>query len=153
MNDFRQLNANTITDSHPIPRIDDILADCTKGKIWVMLDMTNSFFQTRIHPDNVHLTAVSTPFGHYEWLVMPMGLKNAPLIHQRQVMAALRQHLGKICNIYLDDIVIWLQSVEEHIKNVRTILQVLRDACLYCNPKKSNLFCDEIQFSGHTISQ
>ena len=83
VNNFCQLNANTITDSHPIPCIDDILNDCAKGKIWATLDMTNSFFQTRMHPNNVHLTAVSMPFGLYEWLIMPMGLKNAPSIHQR----------------------------------------------------------------------
>ena len=92
VNDFRQLNENTVTDSHPLPRIDDILSDCAKGRIWGTIDMTNSFFQTRMHPDHIHLTAVNTPLGLYEWLVMPMGLKNAPAIHQRQVTAA--------CDIY-----------------------------------------------------
>jgi len=76
VNDYRQLNANTLLDAFPLPRVDDILADCAKGKIWSKMDMTNSFFQTRVHPDNVHLTAVTTPFGLYEWLAMPMGLKN-----------------------------------------------------------------------------
>jgi hypothetical protein len=89
VNDYRQLNENTITDSHPLPRIDDILNDCAKGKIWGTIDMTNSFFQTCMHPDHIHLTAVNTPLGLYEWLVMPMGLKNAPAIHQRRVTAAL----------------------------------------------------------------
>ena len=65
----------------------------------------------------------------------------------------MRQHLGKICHIYLDDIVIWSQTVEEHVCNVRTILQALKDARLYCNPKKSRLFCDEIHFLGHKISR
>ena len=89
VNDYRQLNANTVTDCHPLPRIDDILNDCAKGKIWATIDMTNSFFQTRMHPDDIPLTAVNTPLGLYEWLVMPMGLKNSPSIHQRQVTSAL----------------------------------------------------------------
>jgi RNase H-like domain found in reverse transcriptase/Reverse transcriptase (RNA-dependent DNA polymerase)/Integrase zinc binding domain len=152
VNDYRQLNANTVTDCFPIPRIDDILADCAKGKIWATIDMTNSFFQTRMHPDDVPLTAVNTPWGLYEWLVMPMGIKNAPSIHQRRVTAALRQHIGKICHIYLDDIVIWSENLEEHVRNVRTILQALEDAKLYCNPKKTRLFCSEILFLGHRIS-
>ena len=67
--------------------------------------------------------------------------------------AALRQHLGKICHIYLDDIIIWSQTAEEHIKNVCTILQALKDACMYCNPKKLKLFCTEILFLGHRISE
>ena len=114
--------------------------------------MTNSFFQTRMNPEHVHLTAVNTPLGLYEWLVMPMGLKNAPAIHQRRVTAALRQYLGKICHIYLDDIVIWSQTVEEHERNVRSILQALQEARLYINPNKTNIFCLEIDFLGHHIS-
>jgi hypothetical protein len=68
--DYRQLNANTIPDNYPLPRIDEILADCGKGKIWSTIDMTDSFFQTRIHPDNIHKIAITTPLGSYEWCVM-----------------------------------------------------------------------------------
>lgn len=152
VNDYRQLNANTIIDSHPLPRVDDILNDCAKGKIWATIDMTDSFFQTKMHPDDVPLTAVSTPFGLYEWLVMPMGLRNAPAIHQRRVAVALREYIGKICHVYLDDIVIWSNSINEHHRNVRTILTALRAARLYCNPKKTRLYCASIDFLGHRIS-
>ena len=71
--DYRQLNANTVPDNFPLPCIDDILADCAKGKIWATIDMTDSFFQTRMHEDDIWKTAVSTPLGSYEWCVMPMG--------------------------------------------------------------------------------
>ena len=70
--DYRQLNANTIPDNFTLPRIDDTLADCAKGKIWATIDMTDSFFQTCMHPDDIHKTAITTPFGNYEWCVMPM---------------------------------------------------------------------------------
>jgi hypothetical protein len=115
VNDYRQLNTNTVLDAFPLPRVEDILADCAKGKIWSKMDMTNSFFQTRVHPDNIHLTAMTTPLGLYEWLAMPMGLKNSPLIHQRRMVAALRHLIGKICHVYLDDIVIWSNSVADVI--------------------------------------
>jgi hypothetical protein len=82
VNNYRQLNANTVLDTFPLPRVDDILADCAKGKIWSKMDMTNSFFQTCVHPNDVHLIAMTTPLGLYEWLAMPMGLKNSPPIHQ-----------------------------------------------------------------------
>lgn len=82
VNNFCLLNKITVPDNHPLPQQDDILNDCTKGKIWSSINMTNSFFQTLMHPDDIHLTAVSTPFGLYEWLVMPMGLQNSPTIHQ-----------------------------------------------------------------------
>ena len=82
VNDYRVLNSNTILDSYPLPCVDDILTDCAKRCIRSHLDMTNSFFHTRVHPDDIHLTTVTTPFGLYKWTAMPQGLKNAPPIHQ-----------------------------------------------------------------------
>jgi hypothetical protein len=153
VNDYRALNDNTIPDHYPLPRIESILSDCAKGSIWAKIDMTNSFFQTRVHPDDVKFTAVMMPFGLYEWVVMPMGCKNAPATHQRRMNKALQKYIGKICHVYLDDIVIWSNSIEEHQRNVRTILQALRDADLYCSTKKSQLFTTELDFLGHHISQ
>jgi hypothetical protein len=152
VNDYRMLNGNTVTDSHPLLRVDDILADCVKGKIWSKLDMTNSFFQTKMNPRDVHLTAVTTPLGLYEWLVMPMGLRNTPSIHQRRVIAALRPYIGKICHVYLDDIVVWSSMVEEHTKHLRIVMKALQDASLYFNAKKCAFYLLELDFLGHHIS-
>jgi hypothetical protein len=152
VNDYRMLNANTILDAHPLPCVDDILVDCTKGKIWSKLDMMNSFFQTHIHPDDVRLTAVTTPFGLYEWLAMPMGLRNSPPIHQQCMMAALCKLLGKMCHIYLDDIVIWSDIVERHTEHICLVLGALRKAKLYCNPRKCHFYLLELDFLGHHIS-
>ncbi|PSS03898.1 hypothetical protein PHLCEN_2v3942, partial [Hermanssonia centrifuga] len=135
-----------------IPKTDQILSDCGKGKFFAKIDMTNSFFQTRVHPDDVPLTAVTTPFGLYEWTVMPQGCRNAPATHQRRMFSAFRQHIGSICHVYLDDIVIWSQTLEEHRRNVETILQCLRENKLYCSPKKTDLFCTALHFLGHYIS-
>lgn len=80
-------------DNYPLPNIDEILTDCTKGKIWAKINMTDSFFQTRMHPEDVKYTTVSTPQGAFEWLVMPMGFRNSPAIHQHQVAMALQKHI------------------------------------------------------------
>ena len=152
VNDFRQLNLNTVTESFPLPRISEILADCGSRKFFTSIDMTNSFFQTRMHPDDVKLTAVNMPWGLYEWVVMPMGIKNAPAIHQRRVTAALRPFIGHFCHVYLDDIVIWSKTLESHVQNVTSILTALQSNRLYCNPKKTQLFCTQIRFLGHRIS-
>jgi hypothetical protein len=140
VNDYCVLNVNTVTDSHPLPKVDDILADCGKGKIWSVINMTNSFFQTRVHPDNIHLIAVTTPFGLYEWLAMPIELHNSPAIHQYWMTVALCKHLGKICHIYLDDIIIWSDTVTKHIKHIDAVVKSLQKAHLYCNRNKSNFF-------------
>ena len=114
--------------------------------------MPNLFFQTWVHPDDIHLTAVTTPFGLYEWLAMPMGLRNSPPIHQRRMIATLRELLGKICDIYLDDIVIWSDTVEQHTHHIRLVLEALRKAKLYCNPKKCHFYLLELDYLGHHIS-
>lgn len=85
VNDYRILNDNTIPDVHPLPSIQEILSDCGRGKIWGKLDMTNSFFQTRIREEHIKYTVVTTPVGLYEWTVMPQGARNAPSTHQRRM--------------------------------------------------------------------
>ena len=74
-----------------------------------------------MHPEDIILTAVNTPWELYEWTVMPMGIKNAPAIHQRRVTTALRPYIGRICHAYIDDVAIWSRNVKEHEKNVATI--------------------------------
>jgi RNase H-like domain found in reverse transcriptase/Reverse transcriptase (RNA-dependent DNA polymerase)/Integrase zinc binding domain len=114
--------------------------------------MTNSFFPTKMHPDSVKYTAINTPFGLYEWLVMPMGLWNSPAVHQRRVSSALHALIGKICHVYLNDIIIWSDSLQQHEEHIRLILEALRAANLYCSVKKSMLFSHEVDFLGHHIS-
>ncbi|KAG5725083.1 hypothetical protein E4T56_gene10298 [Termitomyces sp. T112] len=147
VNDYQELNQNTIRDSFPLPRVDDILADCGKGKIFGKIDMTNAFFPTRVHPDDIHLTAIRTPWGLYKWVVMPMGGCNAPSTHQRRMTDALRGLIGVVCHVYLDDIIIWSDTIKEHEENLRL------GASLFCNLQKSTLFARELQFLGHIISK
>ncbi len=132
VNDYRELSANAVPDNHPLPHVDDILADCAKGKLWAKIDMTNSFFQTCMHLDNVHLTAVTTPFGLYKWLIMPMGCQNVLATHQQWMCTELRPFIGKICHVYLDDITRWSDSIAEHIRNVEMILNMLHANKMYC---------------------
>jgi Reverse transcriptase (RNA-dependent DNA polymerase). len=119
------LNAATVLDNYPLPRVDDILADFGHVKYWGKINMTNSFFQTLVHPDDIKYMATLTPFGLWEWVVMPMGLWNSPATHQRRVTLALKDYIGKICHVYLDDIIIWSNSLEEHEENCQLILRAL----------------------------
>jgi Reverse transcriptase (RNA-dependent DNA polymerase) len=139
-------------DSHPLPYIDNILANCAKGKIWSVINMTNSFFQTRVHPYDIHLTAVTTPLELYKWLVMLIGLCNSPTIHQHRITAALHEYSGKICHIYLNNIVIWSDNIAEHTKHVDLVMKALEKARLHCNLNKCKFSCEEIDFLGHHMS-
>ena len=105
-----------------------------------------------MHPDSIKYTMVNTPFGLYEWLVMPMGLWNSLAVHQRHIFSALHNIIGKIYHVYLDNIIIWSNSLAEHDANVRLVLEALCTANLYCSLKKSCLFATEVDFLGHHIS-
>ena len=152
VNNFCELNLNTVPDNHPLPKIEEISCDCTKGRIFAKIDMTYTFFQTNVHPHDVKWLAVHTPWGLYEWLVMPMGVRNAPAVHQQCMVSALQHLIGMICHFYLDDIIIWSPTLEEHMQNVHTVLQALREATLFCSLKKTQLFCTEVLFLGHKVS-
>ena len=140
VNDYWVLNLNTVLNSYPLPHMDDILADCAKGHVWSQLDMTNSFFHTQVHSDDIHLMAVTTPFGLYKWTMMPQGLKDVPPIYQHHMNAALCPLIGKICHIYINDIVIWSNTVAEHAKHIDMVMKALIATHLFCNQKNANSF-------------
>ena len=96
VNDYHNLNCATISDNYPLLQIDDILANCVKGKIWGKINMTNLFFQTLVHPNHIKYTATLTPFGLWEWVVMPMGLQNSPATYQHCVTMTLKDLIGQI---------------------------------------------------------
>ncbi len=81
--------------------------------------MTDAFFHTHLNEASIPLTTVNTPFGLYEWTVMPQGLKNSPPVHQHCINTALHEFLGEFCHIYLNNIIIWSDSLEDHLKHVR----------------------------------
>lgn len=123
------------------------------GKVFSSLDQTNSFFQTRMREADIPLTAVKTPWGLYEWVVMPMGLTNASATHQAQCEEALGELVNIICVVFIDDILIFSDNVEEHEQHVCMVLDCLRAANLYCSLKKTKLFQKEVKFLGHFISE
>ncbi|SGZ15887.1 BQ5605_C029g10709 [Microbotryum silenes-dioicae] len=140
VNDYRILNAATVPDRTPLPLPDEILAVAARARFWSKIDMTNSFFQTKMAKEDIPKTAVATPWGLFEWVIMPMGLLNAPATHQHRVNEALSSLIGKSCFAYLDDITIFLDTMEDHQTHVKEVLEALRRADLYCLPKKTKLF-------------
>ncbi|SGY11848.1 BQ5605_C011g06292 [Microbotryum silenes-dioicae] len=144
VNDYRELNEGTVRNRTPLPLPDEILSVCSKAQFWGKINMTNSFFQTKVAEDDIAKTAVVTPWGLYKWTVMPMGLCNAPATHQRRVNKALGELIGKVCFVYLDDITIFADTLEEHKQRVRLVLDALRKADLYVSPKKTELFAADI---------
>lgn len=129
--DYRKLNSLMVKDRSPVPKVNELLLLVASGTVFSILNQTNAFFQTRMQEANIPLTAVKTPWGLVEWVVMPMGLTNAPATHQACLLEeALGELVNSICMVYLDEIVIYSNSFSQHEKHVRAVLDHLRRASL-----------------------
>ena len=150
--DYRKLNGITIEDRFPIPNIDDIFDKLGRCQYFTTLDLAQGFHQIEMDERDIHKTAFSTANGHYEFLRMPFGLKNAPSTFQRLMNEVLREHIGKICLVYLDDILIFSTSVEEHIESLDKVLNCLTKANLKIQLGKCSFLKQETEFLGHLVT-
>ena len=125
--DYRALNTITVRNKYPIPRIDDLLDNLGGARYFSSLDLTSGYHQLVLHSKDWEKTAFNTHMGKFEWRVLPFGLTNAPAVFR----AAMHQIVGKFLNkfvlIYLDDLLIFSRTLEEHLEHLRLILQRLRD--------------------------
>jgi transposase InsO family protein len=150
--DYRALNKLTIKNRYPLPRINDMFDQLQGAKIFSKIDKRDAYHQIRIREEDVPKTAFRTRYGYYEWLVLPFGLTNAPATYQTLSNHIFRPYLDKFCVVYLDDILIYSRSVEEHLFHLRLILDVLRQHKLYAKLAKCEFLKDEIGFLGHRVS-
>ncbi|KAI3655492.1 hypothetical protein MP638_002840, partial [Amoeboaphelidium occidentale] len=150
--DYRLLNSMTLKCRYPLPLISDIIRTLSKGKIYSCLDLANAYNLLRIRPGDEHKTAFITKHGQFEFVVMPFGLTNAPGQFQKMMDTIFKDHLGKIVLIYLDDIIVFSDSLEQHWKDLRTVLEILRNNQLFCKLKKCNFAVEKLNFLGYTIS-
>lgn len=151
--DYRALNKITIKNKYPLPRIDDILDKLNGCAYLSSIDLKSGYWQLQIDENDVPKTAFRTPMGHYQFKVLSFGLTNAPATWQNAMNDIFRQHLDEFVVVYLDDILIFSKSKEEHYNHLRIVLQTLRDHGLYANAKKCEFFKAELRFLGHVLSR
>lgn len=152
--DYRKLNDKTIEDNYPIPNITDILDKLGKSNYFSILDLKSGFHQIEVHEKDRQKTAFSVDNGHYEFNRMPFGLKNAPSTFQRLVDNILRENVSKReCMVYMDDIIVFSNGLEEHVKNLKSVLNKLRNARLKIQLDKCEFFRKEVEFLGHTVNE
>lgn len=150
--DYRKLNEKTIADRYPIPNINDLLDKLGRCQYFTTIDLASGFHQIEIDEKSIEKTAFSTETGHYEFLRMPFGLKNAPSTFQRVMDLILRGLVNRICLVYLDDIIVFSTSLQEHIVNLREIFNRLRDAGMKIQLDKSEFLHKEVSYLGHIVT-
>lgn len=151
--DYRKLNNVTIGDSYPLPNIDNILDQLGHSKYFTTLDLASGFNQLLVNPKDIKKTAFSTPNGHYEYLRMPFGLKNAPATFSRLMNQVLTGLQGTQCFTYLDDVIIYASSLEEHNTKLKNVFDRFRANNLKLQPDKCEFLHKEICYLGHLITE
>jgi deoxyuridine 5'-triphosphate nucleotidohydrolase len=150
--DYRDLNELTIKNAYPLPKIDDLLDALNGAKIFTTLDLFSGYWQVPLSENAKPLTGFSSSMGHYQFEVMPFGLANAPATFQSMVNKILKEYLYKFALVYLDDIVIFSQTIEEHYEHIKLILKKLEEAELCINPNKCYFGYRSINYLGFVIS-
>ena len=151
--DFRKINNFTKKDAHPLPRIDDTLDTLGEAKWFSTLDLASDYWQVEVDPNDKPKTAFSTPFGLYQFRVMPFGLCNAPATFQRLMERVLRGLHWTTCLVYIDDVIIFSGTIGEHLQHLAEVFSRLRDAKLKIKPSKCHLLRQSVHYLGHIISQ
>lgn len=150
--DYRKLNEKTLSDKYPIPNISDILDKLGRCQYFTTLDLASGFHQIEMHPDDIKKTAFTVENGHYEYCRMPFGLKNAPSTFQRAMENVLRGLINEICVVYMDDIIVFSTSLQEHILNIEKVFQRLREANFKIQLDKSEFLKHETAYLGHIVT-
>ncbi|GBG66956.1 hypothetical protein CBR_g74644 [Chara braunii] len=149
--DYRKLNAQTIKNASPLPRIDDLLEHLGGAKYFSKLDLKAGYHKLEIHPRDHYKTLFKTWYGHFEWVVMPFGLTNATTTFQAIMTTEFRDMLDRFVLIYLDDILVYSRTLEEHMAHLRAVSDRLRTK-YKANRAKCEFAQQELEYLGHFVT-
>ena len=151
--DYRALNAATTRNRYPLPRVDELFDQLQGARYFSKLDLRTGYWQIRVAAEDVPKTAFTSRHGHFEWLVLPMGLTNAPAEFMALMENTFRSELNKFVLVFLDDILVYSRTLEEHKEHLRTVLQRLREQKLFAKLSKCCFFRQEVEFLGHFVGR
>jgi hypothetical protein len=151
--DYRQLNNITKKDSYALPRIEELL-DCLGGSTFFsVIDMKSGYHQVEIFEPHKERSAFTVgPLGFYEYTRMPFGMTNSPATYQRLMEDCLADYHLRICCVFIDDVIIFGNTYEEHLNNLRLVMDRIQHANLKLAPRKCSFFKRKVQFVGHIVS-
>ncbi|KAL8441954.1 hypothetical protein Emed_007442 [Eimeria media] len=148
---YQELNKVTISSEQPIPNITTIMEQLQGAKYFTIMDMESGFHQVRMAPEDQHKTGFRCYLGHFEFKVMPFGLKGAPGTFQTIMTQILWEHIGIRCAVYLDDVLVYSPSLDKHIEDVAKVLKALRDNRMFPKITKCKFAQTELVYLGYSV--
>ncbi|GJT64014.1 putative reverse transcriptase domain-containing protein [Tanacetum coccineum] len=149
--DYRELNKLTVKNRYLLSRIDDLFDQLQGLSVYSKIDLRSGYHQLRVHDEDISKTAFRTRYGHYEFQVMPFGLTNTPAVFMDLMNQVCKPYLDKFVIIFIDDILIYSKSKEEHAEHLELILELLKKEELYAKFLKCDFWLSKVQFLGHVI--
>jgi len=149
--DYRQLNKVTIKNWYPLPRIDDLMDQLVGAEVLSKIDLRSGYHKIRVNAEDVSKTAFKTRYGHYEYSLMPFGVTNAPGVFMEYMNKIFHPYLDQFMVVFIDDILVYSKSDEEHAEHLRIVLQVLKEKQLFTKLSKCEFWLREVSFLGHVI--
>ena len=151
--DYRGLNKITVKNKYPLPRVEDLIDQLQGARYFSKIDLRSGYHQIRIHENDVSKTAFRTRYGHFEFTVLPFGLTNAPATFMELMQQIFHSHLDQFVIVYLDDILVYSKTLEDHHRHLRVVLEVLRKHRLYAKRSKCCFYQSSVSFLGHVVSR
>ncbi|GJS12309.1 putative reverse transcriptase domain-containing protein [Tanacetum coccineum] len=148
----KELNKLTIKNRYPLPRIDDLFDQLQGSQFFLKINLRSGYHQLRVHEDDIPKTAFRTRYGHFELTVMPFGLTNVPAVFMDLMNKVCRPYLDKLVTVFIDDILIYSKTQEEHVEHLRLVLGLFKNEKLYAKFSKCEFWLREVQFHGHVIN-
>ncbi|GJW31376.1 putative reverse transcriptase domain-containing protein [Tanacetum coccineum] len=148
----KELNKLTVKNRYPLPRIDDLFDQLQRSQFFSKIDLRSGYHQLRVHEDDILKIVFRTRYGHFEFTVMPFGLTNTPAVFRDLINRVCRPYLDKFVIMFIDDILIYSKTQEEHVEHLRLVLELLEKEKLYAKFSKCEFWLREVQFLGHVIN-
>ena len=150
--DYRQINKMIVKNKYPLPRIEDLFDQLRGASVFSKTDLRSGFYQLWVKEVDVPKTAFRTCYGHYEFLVMPFGLINAPTTFMDLINRVFHPYLDQFVVVFIDDILVYSKDAQEHEHHLRIVLQILRENQLFAKLSKCDFWLKKVSFLGHIVS-
>ena len=142
----------TIKNRYPLPRIDDLFDQLRGARVYSKIDLRTGYHQLRVREADIPKTAFRMKYGHFEFTVMPFGLTNAPATFIDLMHRVFHPYLDRFMMVFVDDILIYSETEEDHEDHLKVVIQTLRDHQLYAKFSKCEFWLTEVRFLGHVVS-